>query len=116
MTFTVLAFSQLGHVLAIRSERESLFAQGLRSNLPLLGAVVLTVALQMAAIYVPALSSLLNTTALDPAELAITLALSMVVFVLVELEKYLVRCNLIYRFRRRSVELATKRAADTENT
>jgi Ca2+-transporting ATPase len=29
----------MAHVLAIRSERESLFTQGLRSNLPLLGAV-----------------------------------------------------------------------------
>ncbi|APR34797.1 cation-translocating P-type ATPase [Paraburkholderia sp. SOS3] len=116
MTFTVLAFSQLGHVLAIRSERESLFAQGLRSNLPLLGAVALTVALQMAAIYVPPLSALLDTTALDPAELAITLALSMVVFVLVEFEKYLVRRNLIYRLQRRPAGHTTKRAAGTENT
>ncbi|WP_414719297.1 cation transporting ATPase C-terminal domain-containing protein [Trinickia sp.] len=30
MTFTVLTFSQLGHVLAVRSERESLFAKGSR--------------------------------------------------------------------------------------
>ena len=28
MVFTVLTLSQLGHVLAIRSERESLFSQG----------------------------------------------------------------------------------------
>ncbi|MGE5319975.1 MAG: cation-translocating P-type ATPase, partial [Hyphomicrobiaceae bacterium] len=32
MVFTVLTLSQLGHVLAIRSERESLFTQGLLSN------------------------------------------------------------------------------------
>ena len=37
MTFTVLALSQLGHVLAIRSERDSLFRIGLLSNPPLLG-------------------------------------------------------------------------------
>lgn len=35
MVFTVLALSQMGHVLAIRSERESLFSQGLFSNMPL---------------------------------------------------------------------------------
>jgi hypothetical protein len=40
----------------------------------------------------------------------------MVVFVLVEFEKYLVRRNLIYRLRRRSVGHTTKRAARTENT
>ena len=34
MVFTVLALSQLGHVLAIRSERESLFSLGVFSNLP----------------------------------------------------------------------------------
>ncbi len=38
MVFTVLTLSQLGHVLAIRSERESLFTQGLCSNRPLIGA------------------------------------------------------------------------------
>ena len=42
MVFTVLCFTQLGHVLAIRSERESLFTQGVFSNKPLFGAVVLT--------------------------------------------------------------------------
>lgn len=44
MVFTVLILSQMGQVLAIRSERESFFSQGLFSNKPLLGAVVLTIA------------------------------------------------------------------------
>ena len=47
MVFTVLCLVQLAHVLAIRSERESLFTQGLLSNRPLFGAVGLTVALQL---------------------------------------------------------------------
>jgi Ca2+-transporting ATPase len=91
MTFTVLAFSQLGHALAIRSERGSLFAQGLRSNTPMLAAVALTVALQMAAIYVPWLSTALRTTALSAPELALALAASAVVFSLIEVEKFFVR-------------------------
>lgn len=37
--FTTLAFSQMGHVLAIRSERDSFFRTGLFSNKWLLGAV-----------------------------------------------------------------------------
>ena len=56
MVFTVLCLTQLGHVLAIRSEKESLFKIGLFSNKYLLGAVVLTFALQMATIYVPVLN------------------------------------------------------------
>ena len=54
MVFTVLTLSQLGHALAVRSERESLFSQGVRSNVPLLLAVLLTLALQLAIIYLPA--------------------------------------------------------------
>ena len=45
MVFTVLTLCQLYHVMAIRSERESLFTIGFASNLPLLGAVLLTYAL-----------------------------------------------------------------------
>ncbi len=43
MVFTVLCFSQMGHALAVRSDRESLFSQGLRSNMAMTGAVLLTV-------------------------------------------------------------------------
>jgi Ca2+-transporting ATPase len=56
MVFTVLCLTQLGHVLAIRSEKESLFSQGLLSNKPLLGAVLFTFVLQMATIYLPFLN------------------------------------------------------------
>jgi magnesium-transporting ATPase (P-type) len=88
MVFTVLCLSQLAHVLGIRSERESLFGQGLFSNLPLLGAVALTFVLQMATIYVPALNSIFKTMPLSPAELAATFAIAAVVFVAVEIEKW----------------------------
>ena len=65
MVFTVLCLSQLAHVLAIRSEHESLFSLGLFSNLPLLGAVALTFVLQMATIYVPALNHIFKTAPLS---------------------------------------------------
>ena len=96
MVFTVLALSQMGHVLAIRSERDSLFRLGLFSNRPLIGAVVLTFALQLATIYVPALNPVFKTEPLTAAELAISLILSSVVFVAVEIEKGLVRRGRIY--------------------
>ncbi len=91
MVFTVLTLSQMGHVLAIRSERESLFTQGVRSNLMLLGAVLLTFVLQLAVLYVPFLHSIFKTAPLSLSELAFCLALSSVVFVAVEIEKALIR-------------------------
>ncbi len=91
MVFTVLCLSQMGHVLAIRSEKESLFIQGLFSNKPLLGAFALTFALQMATIYVPFLNPIFKTEPLTLAELMFTLALASTVFIAVEIEKLLVR-------------------------
>ncbi len=91
MVFTVLCLSQMGHVLAIRSESESLFSQGLLSNKPLVGAFTLTFALQLATIYVPSLNPVFKTQPLTLAELGFTLAMSTVVFVAVEIEKYIKR-------------------------
>ena len=96
MTFTVLALSQLGHALAVRSERESLFAQGVWSNPALALAVVATVALQLATLYVPALSRLFKTAPLTTRELIVCLALSSVVFVAVEIEKAMLRRGFRY--------------------
>ncbi len=91
MVFTVLCLSQMGHVLAIRSERESFFSQGLFSNKPLFGAFILTFILQMATIYLPFLNPIFKTEPLTFDELVFTLLLSSVVFFAVEIEKYLRR-------------------------
>ncbi|MCA9015696.1 MAG: cation-transporting P-type ATPase, partial [Planctomycetaceae bacterium] len=91
MVFTVLCLSQMGHVLAIRSEEESFFAQGPWSNKPLLGAVLLTFILQMLTIYVPFLNPIFKTVPLTAGELSIALALSTVVFLAVEIEKTIKR-------------------------
>jgi Ca2+-transporting ATPase len=91
MVFTTLTLSQMGHALAIRSGRESLFTSGLLSNKPLLGAVLLTFALQMAVVYAPFLQNTFGTIALGLPELSISLALSTVVFFGVELEKWWLR-------------------------
>lgn len=91
MLFTTLAFSQMAHVMAIRSERQSLFRLGFFSNRPLLGAVVLTFVLQLALVYVPALQTFFSTSALSPMDLAVTVGLSLIVFMAVEIEKWLSR-------------------------
>ncbi|ABA58590.1 Cation transporting ATPase, E1-E2 type [Nitrosococcus oceani ATCC 19707] len=96
MVFTVLTFCQLAHVLAIRSEKESLFTQGLLSNPWLLGAVAITVALQLAVIYLPFLNPIFRTAPLSMGELALCFVLPVVVFVAVEVEKWLVRKGWIY--------------------
>ncbi len=97
MVFTVLTLSQLGHVLAIRSERESLFAQGLLSNRPLILAVLLTIGLQLAVIYLPWLNVMFKTEPLDGSELAFCCAMSAIVFIAAEAEKWLRRRGWIYR-------------------
>ena len=87
MVFTVLTFAQMAHVMAIRSEREPLWRQGLASNLPLLGAVLLTFALQLATIYVPWLQPIFKTEALDADELAICFGAAGLVYLTAEAEK-----------------------------
>lgn len=87
MVFTVLTFAQMAHVLAIRSESEPLWRQGLGSNAPLLGAVLLTLALQLATIYVPWLQPIFKTEALDAGELAICFGAAALVYLVAEAEK-----------------------------
>jgi Ca2+-transporting ATPase len=91
MLFTTLTLSQMGHALAIRSQRDSLFAIGLGSNRALLGAVLLTFGLQLAVVYLPFLQEIFKTQTLSISQLAISLVLSTVVFWGVELEKWLLR-------------------------
>jgi Ca2+-transporting ATPase len=97
MVFTVLTLSQMAHVLAIRSERESLLTLGLFSNRPLLLAVLLTFGLQLALLYVPALQAVFHTAPLSLSELTACILLSAVALVAVEIEKLLVRRGWLYR-------------------
>ena len=97
MVFTVLTLSQLGHVLAIRSERDSLFSQGLWSNRPLAAVLLFTFGLQLTTIYVPWLNPIFKTEPLTFNELAFCLAMSSIVFVGVEIEKWLIRRGWLYR-------------------
>ncbi len=87
MVFTVLTLAQMAHVMTIRSERDSLRQIGLLSNRPVLGAVLLTFALQMATIYVPWLNPIFKTEPLSLAELVICLGAAALVGVAVEIEK-----------------------------
>jgi P-type Ca2+ transporter type 2C len=87
MVFNVLCFCQLAHVMAIRSESVSLFRQGIFSNLPLLGTVLLTFGLQLIVTYVPALSKIFSIEPLTTQELLICIGVSLIILVAVEIEK-----------------------------
>jgi Ca2+-transporting ATPase len=91
MVFVVLSLSQLGHVMAVRSERTYLFKQGIFGNMPLLISVVLTFVLQMGVVYLPFMNDIFNTQPLSLQELAICLSMSLVVFHAIEFEKWIKR-------------------------
>ncbi len=88
MAFFTLAMFQMGHVLAIRSEREALWTIGLWSNPQLMGAVVLTIGLQLAITYAPALQPIFHTTTLTAGQLVTCVAVASTVYVAVEGEKW----------------------------
>jgi Ca2+-transporting ATPase len=94
MVFTVLSISQMGHAMAIRSDWKSLFSLGVFGNKQLLVAVLLTLGLQMAVIYVPFLQDIFRTQALTMKELLFCIGLSSIVFWAVELEKWIKRTTL----------------------
>jgi Ca2+-transporting ATPase len=81
----------MGHVMAIRSEQESLFKIGVFSNKPLLGALFITVVLQLLIIYSPLLNIIFKTQPLSVYELIITIVVSSIVFWAVEIEKWIRR-------------------------
>lgn len=91
MAFTVLTFLQMFHIFGIRANSESLLKQGVFSNRPLVGAVLLTFVLQLLILYVPILQSVFQTEPLNFIEMAICLAVSPIILIFVEFEKYLRR-------------------------
>jgi Ca2+-transporting ATPase len=94
MVFTTLTLSQMGHALAVRSDHWSLFQQGLLSNKLMLAAVTLTFGLQMLITYVPAMNTIFRIQPLPMFELGVSLGLSLVVFLAVEVEKWIKRARL----------------------
>jgi Ca2+-transporting ATPase len=91
MVFTTLAFAQIAQALAVRSLRESLFSIGLLSNKPLAALAAVVFALQLAVVYVPFLQDFFQTHPLTWADLGLSLALAGLVFIAIEVEKWLIR-------------------------
>lgn len=91
IVFTVLTFGQMGHVMAIRSDTQSVFTIGVFSNKPLLGAIAVTVGLQFAIIYVPFLNPIFKTQPLSLEQIGIIMLFSLIPFIAVETEKFVIR-------------------------
>ncbi len=95
MVFFFLTVAQMGHALGLRSHRESTFSIGFTGNKMLLGAVVVTIILQLAAVYLPFFNRIFNTTPLTISQLLICVVLSTIVFWAAEIEKWLIRRGIL---------------------
>ena len=91
IVFNVLCLSQMAHVMAIRSEKQSLFTIGIFSNKPLIGSVILTLLLQLIITYTPILHPIFKTESLTLNEFLLVGATSSLVFFAVEIEKAITR-------------------------
>ncbi len=89
--FTTLVFSQLAVAIAARSEINSVFRIGFFANRYMIMAVVGTILLQLVVIYLPWAQNIFDTLPLSPAELALSFALALLVFALVEIWKWIMR-------------------------
>ncbi len=91
IVFNVLCLSQMGHVLAIRSEKYSFFTIGIFSNKPLIAAVTIALLLQFLVTYVPLLQPIFKTESLTLYEFLLVCASSSLIFFAVEIEKIISR-------------------------
>jgi Ca2+-transporting ATPase len=92
LMFTTLAVMQMFQALATRSTRESVLRLGLTSNPTMLALLGVVLALQVAALHAPYLSSdLLRTRSLDGLEWAVAVGAGASLLALSEVEKLVLR-------------------------
>jgi Ca2+-transporting ATPase len=91
MAFCTVVFFQLFNIFNCRSYEKSIFKVGFFGNLPLIGAVLLALVLQLAAIYIPFMQKLFVVTGLNYSQMGWCLAISFSVIPAVELAKFLKR-------------------------
>ncbi|MCC7450725.1 MAG: cation-translocating P-type ATPase [Anaerolineae bacterium] len=91
MAFTILAFTQVAEISAIHSGDTSFFKAGFGKNPLLFISCVLIVVLQLALVYIQPLEGLFDTTALPLPLLGVCFGLPLILFILVEIEKWIRR-------------------------
>jgi Ca2+-transporting ATPase len=87
VAFLTLSLSQMSHALNARSRTKSLFQLGFFSNRSLIGALVISLTLQMAVVLLPPLRSLFHTVPLSSSDWMSVVALSMIPLIVVESAK-----------------------------
>jgi Ca2+-transporting ATPase len=92
--FTSIAFAELAGTFAMRSERISLWRLGPFSNRAMVGAVAVTVALQVALIVLPFMRDLLDLQPLGVEHWLIVIGLAFAYLAVVEIDKALHRRGL----------------------
>lgn len=97
ISFTTLAFFQMANVLAIRSEKYSVFSIGLFSNPQLIYAVASTVVLQLCTIYIPFFQKFFSTVALPLTDLLLCIVVASSIFFFIEFDKYISRLRERYK-------------------
>ena len=93
LLFTTLIFAQLAVALDARAEEDSLFRIGLRSNRSMLLAIGLTVVLQLVVVYTRLGEEIFSTQPLSAADLGVALAAALILLVLIEIVKLVVRAR-----------------------
>ena len=97
--FTTLVLSQLAVAVATRSEENPIWRLNPFTNRAMVLAVVLTIALQLAVIYLPLANTIFDTQPLKPIELALSFGLALLTLIIVEIWKAVAR----WRHRARQV-------------
>jgi P-type Ca2+ transporter type 2C len=87
MVFTTLVLSQVAMAVSSRGERVPLWEMGFSGNRSMLGAVALTLVLQLMVIYVPLFQNIFNTQALSFQDLLVAFVASLVALVVAEIVK-----------------------------
>jgi Ca2+-transporting ATPase len=89
LAFSSLVFVQLAHAFNTRSEKRSIFRVGVFTNMWLVGAVIISISLQIAVVYLPVLQPIFGTSPLHVEDWLVILGLSGVVVAAGELKKTL---------------------------
>jgi Ca2+-transporting ATPase len=90
IVFTVLCLDQLSNAMAVRSNNRSIFTMNILNNKQMIGALLLTFALQVALVYIPALHPIFKTTWIDMEAVIAILVVMVVSTVLRDITKLLI--------------------------